>query len=88
MIALSKVNSYSGLSHDGMKHTIYDHGDDKDNGHDVVDIDNSECLGIVSISRGHFLEFDNLISRYGDWRLKHMKMVKWYYSGGRVVSRL
>ena len=41
MIALSKVNSYSGLSHDGMKHTIYDHGDDKDNGHDVVDIDNS-----------------------------------------------
>ena len=41
MIALSKVNSYSGLSHDGMKHTIYDHGNDKDNGHDVVDIDNS-----------------------------------------------
>ena len=41
MIALSKVNSYSGLSHDGMKQTIYDHGDDKDNCHDVIDIDNS-----------------------------------------------
>ena len=86
MIALSKVNSYSGLSHDGMKHTIYDHGDDRDNGHDVVDIDNS--VNRVPWHCEHFLEFDNLISRYGDWRLKHMKMVKWYYSGGRVVSRL
>ena len=86
MIALSKVNSYSGLSHDGMKHTIYDHGDDKDYGHDVVDIDNS--VNRVHWHCEHFLEFDNLVSRYGDWRLEHMKMVKWYYSGGRVVSRL